>query len=116
MKICPNCASEYEDSVNICSDCNVELVSKEEYEKLESKYSDWEEVFSSPQHYEAEMVKTNLESAGIEAMIFDQKDSSFPLGGELGEIKVFVPKDKVEDARLIIEKLESQTEGEEESE
>jgi len=114
MKVCPNCGAEYEDSVQVCSDCNVELVSKEELESLESKYSDWEEVFSSPQQYEAEMVKTNLESAGIEAIVFDKKDSSFPLGGELGEIKVYVPKDKVEEAKTIIEKLESQSDDVEE--
>ncbi len=116
MKVCPKCGAEYEDIVNICSDCDAELVSKEELDRVEIKYSDWEEVFSSPQHYEAEMVKTNLESAGIEAVVFDKKDSSFPLGGELGEIKVYVPKDKVEEALLIIGKIESQTGDEEDNE
>jgi hypothetical protein len=113
MKICPECGAEYENSVQVCSDCNVELITKSEYEKLNMKYSDWEEVFSSPHLYEAEMVKTNLESAGIDAVIFDQKDSSFPLGGELGEIKVLVPQDKVEEALLIIEKIENQDDEEE---
>lgn len=113
MKICPKCGAEYERTVEVCSDCNVKLISKSEYEKLKMKYSDWEEVFSSPHLYEAEMVKTNLESAGIEAVIFDQKDSSFPLGGELGEIKVLVQKDKVEEALLIIEKIENQDDEEE---
>lgn len=113
MKICPDCGAEYENSAQICSDCNVELITKSEYEKLKREYSDWEEVFSSPHLYEAEMVKTNLESAGIDAVIFDQKDSSFPLGGELGEIKVLVPKDKVEEALLIIERIESKDDDEE---
>jgi len=113
MKVCPNCKAEYEDTVQICSDCNVELISSEELENVELKYSDWEVVFSSPQQYEAEMVKTNLESAGIEAIVFDKKDSSFPLGGELGEFKVYVPKDRVEEAKMIIEKLENQSDEEE---
>lgn len=115
MKICPNCGAEYENSVQVCSDCNVTLIIKSEYENLTMQYSDWKEVFASPHLYEAEMVKTNLESAGIDAVIFDQKDSSFPLGGELGEIKVLVPQDKVEEALLIIERIENQ-DAEEENE
>ncbi|MGB9663892.1 MAG: DUF2007 domain-containing protein [Ignavibacteria bacterium] len=113
MKVCPKCGAEYEDSIQICFDCNVKLITQSEYEKLKMEYTDWEEVFSSPYLYEAEMVKTNLESAGIDAVIFDQKDSSFPLGGELGEIKVLVPKDKVEEALLIIERIENQEDDEE---
>ncbi len=116
MKICPNCGAEYKNSVTVCADCDVELISKEKMNEIQKKYKDWEEVFSSPQLYEAEMVKTNLESAGIECMILDKKDSSFPLGGELGEIKVMVPKYRVEEALLIIEKLEKEFEENEDEE
>lgn len=108
MKVCPNCGYEYEDAVEICSDCNIELETKKEFEEAEKKYSDWEEVFSTPQLYEAEMIKTNLESAGLECLILDQKDTSFPLGGELGEIKVLVPKYRLEEAKQIIEKIGNQ--------
>lgn len=110
MKICPKCGFEYEDSVEYCSDCGAELVLKEESEKLEEKYKNWVEVFSTPQLYEAEMVKTNLETVGIESVILEQKDTSFPLGGELGEIKVLVPEYREEEARMIINKIANQKE------
>jgi hypothetical protein len=114
MKICPNCGFEYKDSVEVCADCGTTLIPKSEYQKISKKYKDWEIVFSTPQLYEAEMVKTNLESAGIESVILEQKDTSFPLGGELGEIKVLVPKFRVEEALMIIEKIENQAEEDEE--
>lgn len=113
MKICPNCNSEYEDTVISCSDCGSLLVEKLIYEEMTEKYKDWEEVYSTPQLYEAEMVRTNLETAGIESVLLEQKDTSFPLGGELGEIKVLVPKYRLEEAKQIIEKIESQDIGDE---
>lgn len=116
MKICPNCKTEYEDSAISCSDCGALLIEKPVYEEMEEKYKDWEEVYSTPQLYEAEMVRTNLETAGIESVILEQKDTSFPLGGELGEIKVLVPKYRVEEALLIIEKIENQKDEELEDE
>lgn len=114
MKICPNCNAEYEDNVVLCFDCGVALVDKSTYEEMTEKYKDWEVVYSTPQLYEAEMVRTNLETAGIESLILEQKDTSFPLGGELGEIKVLVPKYRVEEAKQIIEKIQSQSIDEEE--
>ncbi|MCX8056027.1 MAG: DUF2007 domain-containing protein [Ignavibacteria bacterium] len=106
MKICPNCNSEYEDTVITCADCGSLLVEKPVYDESLEKYKDWDEVYSTPHLYEAEMVRTNLETAGIESVILEQKDSSFPLGGELGEIKVLVPKFRVEEAKQILEKIE----------
>lgn len=117
MKICPECNAEYEDTVNLCSDCGVQLIEKPVFEEVEEKYKDWEIVYSTPQLYEAEMVRTNLETAGIESVILEQKDSSFPLGGELGEIKVLVPKYRVKEAMILLNKIENQTdENSEESE
>ncbi len=107
MKVCPNCGFEYEDFSEVCSDCGVKLVDKMELEEIEKAYKNWKEVYSTPQLYEAEMVKTNLETAGIESLILEQKDTSFPLGGELGEIKVLVPEYQLQEALTIIEKLKS---------
>lgn len=114
MKICIKCNTEYEDTAIFCSDCGSLLVEKPIFEELEEKYKDWEEVYSTPQLYEAEMIRTNLETAGIESVILEQKDSSFPLGGELGEIKVLVPKYRVDEALMIIEKIENQKDEESE--
>lgn len=108
MKICPKCNSEYEDTTIFCSDCGALLVEKPIFEEVEEKYKDWEIVYSTPQLYEAEMVRTNLETAGIESVILEQKDSSFPLGGELGEIKVLVPKYRVKEALSLLDKIENQ--------
>ncbi len=102
MKICPNCRAEYEDTINVCADCEVELISSEDFKLLEENYIDWEVVYTTPELYEAEMVKTNLESANIDCVILDQKDSSFPLGGEMGVLKVLVRKSDFEEALQII--------------
>lgn len=116
MKICPECRAEYEESVNVCVDCNVELISPEEFKVLEENYSDWKVVFNTPELYEAEMITTILKSANIECVILDQKDSAFPLGGKMGVIKVLVKKSDYEDAINIIKNSSSESIGESEGE
>lgn len=100
--ICPKCEAEYLEGVKVCADCNVELISKEEYEKNLIQEKDWDIVYTTDVRYEAEMLKTNLESANIKTIILSQKDHSFPTPGDLAVIKLIVRRKDFEDAKSII--------------
>lgn len=111
--ICPNCEYEYVDSVKICPDCGVELVTNKEFEGNLVHHSDWIVIYTTSESYEAEMYKNNLEGADIEALILGQKDSSFPAVGDLAVIKLLVRKKDAETALQIIEDINSKQSDEE---
>lgn len=83
MPYCPNCTYEYKEGIKVCPDCGTTLV-----EELISH--DWVEVYSSDQEYDVQMMKDALESADIEATILSQKDSNFPVTGDLAIIRLLV--------------------------
>lgn len=64
---------------------------------------DWTAVFKTTQPYQAEMVKDILEDNGIEAVILNQKDSSYNL---FGEINVMVHTKNSEKAEEIIKTID----------
>jgi len=88
MPFCPNCLYEYKEGIKECPDCETPLVN-------ELIDHDWVVVYTSDQLYDVHMMKDALESAEIEATILSQKDSSFPVTGDLAVIKLLV---KSEDA------------------
>ncbi|MCX8010675.1 MAG: DUF2007 domain-containing protein [Ignavibacteria bacterium] len=108
MLICPECGYEYKNGVIKCPDCDIPLITKKQKDEIDKRYKNWQIVFSASSNIEAEMVKTKLESADIECVILNQKDRSFQLDGDLGIIKVLVPKDSVSEALQIIETFESE--------
>lgn len=61
--------------------------------------NDWIAIFETDQLYQAEMIKGMLSDGGIEAVILNQKDSSYQI---FGTIKVMVPEELQEIAREII--------------
>lgn len=105
--ICPNCEYEYVDGVTICPDCGAELVTDEEFEGNLVHPSDWVVVFTCYEIYEADMMKSNLEGAGIDSIILGQSDRSFPAMGDLQMVKLLVKKSDCEDALEFIK--DSQT-------
>jgi hypothetical protein len=92
MPFCPNCTYEYVAGIKECPDCGILLV-----EELIDH--EWVIVYTSDQLYDVQMLKDELESADISATILSQKDSNFPVTGDLAVIKLLV---KSEDAASAI--------------
>ena len=96
MPVCPNCEYEYIEGMVICPDCNTPLVNASELKKYpELSEEDWVLVYTTFNMIDAQMLQENLESAEIAATILSQKDSSFPVPGDLSRIKLFVKKQDV---------------------
>lgn len=60
--------------------------------------NDWTAIFTTDQLYQAEMIKSILEDNCIEAVILNQKDSSF----KVGTINVMVKEEDKEQAEKLI--------------
>ncbi len=103
--ICPKCEKEYPDGVTTCPVCGTPLITKEEFEA-----ENWVVVFTTDAEYEAEMLKANIESAGIDVRILGQKDQSFPAVGDLSVIKLLVRKADAKDAISIINDINKREE------
>lgn len=104
--ICPNCEYEYVESIKVCPDCKTYLIPVDEFEGNLVHPSDWVTLFTCEQIYEAEMLKSNLDGAGIETLILNQKDRSLPLDGDLSVIKVLVRKSDADEAVSILEDID----------
>ncbi|HOP04751.1 MAG TPA: DUF2007 domain-containing protein [Tenuifilaceae bacterium] len=64
----------------------------------------WVLVFSTAAQYQAEIVKQMLENNGLEAIVMNKQDSSYPM---LGEADVLVSEEHEKKARKLIEEFES---------
>ena len=119
MPICPNCNYEYVECIAICPDCNTSLVEVDELQKFEELPEDeWVLVYTSFYEFDVDMLKGNLEGAGITASKLSQKDHSFPAPGDLSVVKLLVRKSDFQAALNFIQDLkkkESES-GEDESE
>jgi hypothetical protein len=105
--ICPKCEYEYIESVKTCPDCGSELVSTEDFEGNLVHHSDWCVACTCGSNIEAEMMKTNLESADIETLVLSQSDRSFPVEGNMTVVKVLVKKSDSKEAETIIEDIKN---------
>jgi hypothetical protein len=107
MPFCPNCNYEYVEGITVCPDCNETLV-KEIDKPEEWDEKNWEVVFTSSKEYEVEMLKNNLDGAGITSTILSQKDRNFPAVGDFAIIKLMVRKEDVPAALDFIEKIKNE--------
>jgi len=108
MPICPNCDYEYIDGMTICPDCGEVLVDEKYFIKPEEwTEKNWEVVFTSNYEYEAEMMKNNLEGAGIPSAVLSQADRNFPALGDLSIVKLLVHKSDVQAALNYIKQIKN---------
>ncbi|NWF87884.1 MAG: DUF2007 domain-containing protein [Ignavibacteriaceae bacterium] len=108
MPVCPNCEYEYVEGIAFCPDCGSTLLADEDYMKPEEwNEKNWEIVYTSSQEIEVEMLKDNLESAGINVVILSQKDRNYPAPGDFSVIKLLARKEDVQDVLEFIQKTKS---------
>jgi hypothetical protein len=107
MSFCPNCTYEYKEGIKVCPDCGTTLV-----EELIDQ--NWVVVYTSDQLYDVQMMKDALESSEIKAAILSQKDSNFPVTGDLAVIKLLVKSEDESTALNFINELENTKPEEEE--
>lgn len=105
MPICPSCEYEYKEGVTVCPDCGYQLIDEDEFNQHMINPEDWEVVYTTNVEYEADMLKANLDGAGIETTIIPKKDRSFPAVGDLAVIQLLVRKDDVSSANQIIQDI-----------
>ncbi|MEK6570952.1 MAG: DUF2007 domain-containing protein [Bacteroidota bacterium] len=69
-------------------------------------HQDWAVLCTTSAEYEAEMVKANLEMAGIKALVFSQLDHAYfiPMS-RLAIVNVMVPKAKLTKAKKVLRQL-----------
>lgn len=66
----------------------------------------WAVVATVNYEHQAEIISDQLGAAGIENTVLSQKDSvNVVWVGDLSEIKVLVPQEKIQDAREIVDAL-----------
>ncbi len=115
MPVCPNCNYEYVEGIVICPDCKTHLVDAAELKKYnELNEDDWVLVYTSFNEIDVEMLKDNLESAGIAATMLSQKDHNFPAPGDFSVVKLLVKKVDVQQALDFITSVKNQESSTEE--
>ena len=104
MPVCPSCNYEYVEGITICPDCNTRVVKKKDLPKWEElSEEDWVLVYKTGDEVEVEMIRANLESAGLEVNVLSQKDHNFPAPGDLSIVKLSVRKANVQEALNFIQ-------------
>lgn len=116
MPVCPNCEYEYVEGMTICTDCGTRLVDDKNFIPPEDwTEENWQVIYTSSQEYDVEMLRDNLESEGIKAVILSQKDRNFPAPGDFSLVKLYVRQEDVKVALNFIQHVKSEP-GTEENE
>lgn len=100
--ICPKCETEYVNGISVCADCGEELIPVEEFEGNLVHPKDWVIIYTCEDPIEADMLKSNLDGAEIESIIFTKRDRNFPVSGMLANVQLLVKKTQADEAMQII--------------
>jgi hypothetical protein len=64
----------------------------------------WAQIYTTSDTIEANLIRENLESEGIDAAVFDQKDRSFNVEvGDLSPVRLLVPAYEYREAMQVLE-------------
>jgi hypothetical protein len=64
----------------------------------------WAQVYSTSDTFEADLIKENLQSEGLDAAVLSQKDQSFTVDlGDLSPVRILVPAYEYLDATRLLE-------------
>ncbi len=98
---CPQCRTEYREGFYTCTDCGVPLVSELPPEPA-LEYVEFEEILISLDASDVAMIKSLLDSEGIAYYFRGESAISFA-----PPTRLFVQKDRADEAREILEDLET---------
>lgn len=108
MKFCPECRNAFKDEIEKCPDCNVSLVEKlEEFENVE-----FVELCDVDGPFKANLIADVLEDNQIEYYLYTDVVHIYPIPGEGIQYTVYVNKEKLEQAKSLLEDIEKSEEME----
>lgn len=101
MRYCPQCRSEYRDGIERCADCGATLVAER------PPAAGWQEIFTGDA-LKADIVRSALESAGIETIAPDDMVSNLGWYApeSIGRIRLLVRNTDFAAAREVIAELD----------
>jgi len=104
MKYCPKCRAEYRDGFTQCADCQELLINNLPPIEKPKSHPQPVKVFVAMYPTEATIVKSMLESSGLSPIIFDEMTIALQpfYSTAIGGVKILVPEDEAEDAKVII--------------
>ena len=107
MSYCPDCKYNFIDEINVCPDCKKELVDKIP-EKHEVKV-EWISLIKVTSSVMADMLKGTMEENEIVCLeksdLFHSAFATEATSIAGGQAEIFVPSDKIEKAKSILEQL-----------
>lgn len=127
MKYCPECEAEYEDGVETCSDCLLNLISEAEYRLRKEqeqraretlRQADFVSVMVARNAFEADRLRAVLEQEGIPVLVRTFLDTAYDgiYVAQKGWGRVEVPIAEKERAEKIVEEFVRAFPQEEEAE
>jgi predicted amidophosphoribosyltransferase len=112
VPFCPKCRNEYVEGTDVCEDCGVTLTQTLPPEsKKRPDESELVEVWYAQGEMDAQLVRSLLESNGIESMFSGESirlTHGFTVDG-LAEVRILVRKDDAKRACDVIASLEGMT-------
>lgn len=126
MKYCPECDSEYREEIEECADCQIPLITAEEYQARKHQEQEERERLTREEFvpvkvaesaFEADRIRAVLEQEGFAVMVRSFHDTAYDgiYQAQKGWGAVEVPQNEKERAERVVNELEqafSEGEGE----